>query len=84
MPFASLGTSELKLDWWTAYNNVKHSDIHKFHEGNFRNCIYALSGLAIIYTLIDSEFRNGNRIRLFSEIGYVEPERTLQSLLFFK
>ena len=36
-----------------------------------------------LYTLIDSESRNGNRIRLFGEIGYIVPEETRKSLLFF-
>lgn len=83
-PFSSWVGSESRLEWWTAYNEVKHSDIEEYREGNFRNCIISLSALAIIYTLIDSPSRNGNRIKLFSEIGFVEPDEYRQSLLFFE
>jgi hypothetical protein len=84
IPFSSWESSESRLQWWDSYNNVKHLDIEKYPEGNFKNCIISLAALAILYTLIDSESRNGNRIRLFGEIGYVVPEETRKSLLFFK
>jgi hypothetical protein len=74
----------IRLTWWDAHNNVKHSDIQRYVDGNLKNCIVSLAALAIIYTLIDSPSRNGNRIRLFDEIGFVEPKDTCQSLLFFK
>ncbi len=84
MPFSSWKNFGSKLAWWDSYNNVKHSDIERYSEGNFRNCVTSLGALAIIYTLIDSESRNGNRIRLFDEIGFIEPEDAHESLLFFK
>lgn len=84
MPFSCWENSGSTLDWWDSYNNVKHLDIEKYTDGNFKNCITSLGALAILYTLIDSESRNGNRIRLFGEIGFVEPKETRESLLFFK
>ena len=55
MPFSSWESSESTLQWWDSYNNVKHLDIERSSEGNFKNCIVSLPLLAILYTLIDSE-----------------------------
>lgn len=82
LPFFSWEHSESRIDWWDSYNNVKHSDIQRYADGNFRNCIISLGALAIIYTLIDP--RNGTRIRLFGEIGSLEPEETRNVWLFFR
>jgi len=84
IPFSSWERLDSRLTWWDGYNNVKRADIQRYTDGNFKNCIVSLAALAIIYALIASPSRNGNRIRLFGEIGFVEPKDTRESLLFFR
>lgn len=64
-----------RLEWWIAYNNVKHSDIRQFKDGNLGNALNALGALAILYVALDSN--NGSQIRLFDEIGYVSWGKSL-------
>ena len=34
--------------WWNAYNKIKHEEIAKISQGNFRNALLGLSALGII------------------------------------
>lgn len=74
-PFYRINDEHKKLKWWTAYNNVKHSDISMFKDGNLKNTLNSLGALAILYAVMDG--RKGSRIRLFSQIGLFKSQRTL-------
>jgi len=74
-PFSALGQEQEKIEWWDAYNKIKHSEIDMFREGNLVNSLNAVASLAVIYALMD--FVNGASIRLFDEIGFVEPENAI-------
>jgi hypothetical protein len=67
-----------KLGWWIAYNNVKHSDIDKFKDGNLENALLSLGALAVLYTVMDAH--NGSQIRLFDKIGFVNRLQSLREL----
>jgi len=73
-PFQLIKHENQSLRWWTAYNNVKHSDISMFKDGNLRNALNSLGAFAILYAVMD--VNNGSGIRLFSEIGFVTPQPT--------
>lgn len=79
LPFLPLRDEDSRLDWWDAYNDVKHSDIDRFKVGNFENALNSMAALAILLTLIA---KIGTK--LFVNIGFFYPEEYLQSLLFFK
>ena len=71
MPFLSF-EDEKTPQWWLGYNNIKHSDIDKFEDGNLGNVLNSLGALAILYALMDDE--NGAGIKLFEDIGFFKPE----------
>lgn len=75
LPFYRIEDEDKKLEWWTAYNYVKHSDISKFKDGNLGNALNSLGALAILYAIMDS--KNGSQIRLFNQIGFVSPMKSL-------
>lgn len=81
IPFSSLGndskkkTDYDKIDWWDAYNNIKHSDIDHMADGNLANCLSSVAALGILHVLMNKE--SGRRIRLFSEIGQIEDAKML-------
>jgi hypothetical protein len=78
LPFLTLKDENGRLEWWNAYNELKHSDIDKFQVGNFENALNSVAALAILVTLM------GEVPTLFPNVGFFEPEEYLQSLLFFK
>ena len=80
LPLFQLKDEKEKLTWWEAYNNVKHSDIDKFHAGNFENAMNSVATLAILLAL----FVKGGEGRLFVNPGFYHLEEYLQDLLFFK
>jgi hypothetical protein len=80
LPFIQLKDDNGKLDWWEAYNDVKHSDIDKFSAGNFENALNSVAALSILLSL----FVHDADGRLLVNPGFYEPEEYLQSLLFFK
>lgn len=43
------------LEWYQAYNKSKHDRFNSFEEANFKNLLYAYSGL---FVLLSSQFRN--------------------------
>jgi len=79
LPFLPLNDEKSRLNWWHAYNEVKHSDIDKFHVGNFENALNSLAALAILLALYQLHYGG----RLFPNI-YYSPEKYPESLLFFK
>lgn len=86
MPFSSLENdfkkSEKdydKIDWWNAYNNVKHSDIDRITDGNLVNCLNSVAALGILHVLMNQ--MSGARIGLFSEVGLFEPIDFVKKLL---
>lgn len=74
-PFNRIERESERLEWWTAYNSVKHSDIRQLKDGNLGNALNALGALAILYAALDSN--NGSQIRLFDEIGLVSRGKSL-------
>jgi hypothetical protein len=80
LPFRQFSDDKKRLDWWEAYNDVKHSDIDKFHAGNFENALNSVAALSILLALSMC----GREGRLLVNPGLYEPEEYLQSLLFFK
>ena len=89
-PYLPLKDEDGRLEWWNAYNDVKHSDIDKFHVGNFENSLNSVAALAILLALFGEE--ESYSIRLFYQIGFYlfnrpptpEWEEYQLSLLFFK
>ncbi len=84
MPFLSL-ENEGKLEWWDAYNNVKHSDIDRRAHGNLGNCLSSVATLSVLLTLMSSRtllLDSRGRIRLFPEIGVFEPTDSIRKFLF--
>jgi hypothetical protein len=73
---------EAKLEWWDAFNDVKHSDMDKFRRGNLLNCLNALAALATLKRLVDDHnmsFPGSWQITapntgLFGQIGHARPE----------
>ncbi len=47
-PFDSLLEDNKKLDWWDAYNDVKHQRPEKFHKANIENLLNAFAALHIL------------------------------------
>jgi hypothetical protein len=80
LPFKDLDKEDNRLEWWTAYNNIKHSDVDNFRDGNLKNAFNSLGALAILYAVIDSN--NGSAIRAFDSIGLVKPESFVEAFLF--
>jgi hypothetical protein len=56
IPFLPLKVEENRLDWWDAYNAVKHSDMEKFSNGNLINCLSGVASLAILLALSIESF----------------------------
>lgn len=75
LPFHQIEQENERLEWWTAYNNVKHIDISKFKDGNLGNTLHSIGALAVLYAVMDKN--NGSQIRLFDEIGFRSPMRNL-------
>jgi len=80
LPFSQFKNKKERLKWWEAYNNVKHSELDKFHDGNFENAMNSVAALAILLAL----FIKGGEGKLFIKPGFYHPEEYLQNFLFFK
>jgi len=59
--------------WWTAYNNLKHSDIDNFKDGCLVNVVYGIASLAILFVLMDNLGVFKYRSELLFDIGYYQP-----------
>lgn len=47
-PYVTFRDLESTPKWWNGYNNVKHSDIDNYRDGNFKNTINAIGALAFL------------------------------------
>jgi hypothetical protein len=79
LPFLQWKNEKGKLKWWEAYNNVKHSDVDNFRDGNLENAMNSVAALAVILAL----FTEGEG-KLFINPGFYHPEEYLNKRLFFK
>ena len=80
--FSAFKSGTKATPWWDSYNNVKHSDIDKLADGNLKNCLYSVSSIAVLSVLCD--LSNTSRIRLFPEVGFIEPIGATTPQLFAK
>jgi hypothetical protein len=78
-PFAGITDDNRALEWWRAYNDVKHSDLEKLAQGNLVNCVNMLGALAIIATLVGGF---GVSSRTFYFMGFIEPMDQVNDSLF--
>ncbi|MCW3985913.1 MAG: hypothetical protein NWE91_05845 [Candidatus Bathyarchaeota archaeon] len=58
-----------KFEWWSAFTDVKHSEVVTLESGNLDNALHSLGAIAILYALMDTH--NGRDIRLFHQIGFI-------------
>ncbi len=65
-------------EWWRAFNDIKHSDIDKFRDGNLENVACGIAAVGALMLL--SGHRNAP-LRLFRRIGLFMPEE-LEDYLF--
>jgi hypothetical protein len=59
--------------WWTAYNNLKHSDIDSFKDGCLVNVVYGIASLATLFVLMDNLGIFPQRSELLFDVGYYQP-----------
>ena len=82
LPFDVISDPSTRINWWNAYNNLKHSEIDNYKDGCLSNAVYGIASLAILYTLMSP-----NRMaegRLFSLVGYFRPLEMVKKYLFPK
>jgi hypothetical protein len=55
--------------WWSAYNDLKHSDLNQFRKGNLEHCLNAVAALGtlLVHCTGDARFRVFRRIGIFSD-----------------
>jgi len=82
LPYENIGDMTTRLNWWDAYNNLKHSEIDNFQDGSLTNVIYGMGSLAILYALMDRYRRAEGR--LFTLIGIFNPIEMVKKALFPK
>jgi|GEM_PF-1195703 len=80
LPFEKIGDVTTRLNWWDAYNKLKHSEIDNFQDGSLTNAIYGMGSLAILYALM-SRYRRAEG-RLFTQIGHFRPIEIVKKALF--
>ncbi len=69
IPYRGLENEGTSLEWWDAYNDVKHSDLEKLARGNLVNSINALAAVATLCALIGT----GGGTRTFGRPWIYEP-----------
>lgn len=82
LPFSDIKDSKAKLQWWDAYNNLKHSEIDNIKDGCLSNVVYGMASLAILYDVMDLYRRAEGR--LFPSIGLFKPLDNLGPFTFPK
>jgi hypothetical protein len=82
LPFDGIKDDKTRLNWWDAYNNLKHAEIENLKDGCLSNVLYGMASLAVLYTLI-SPYRNAEG-NLFRQIGYFKPIDMVKKVLFPK
>jgi len=88
-PFADLCTDSPKSNlpkWWDAYNDVKHLEIEKFVEGNFKNVLNAFAALFVLFILTDKDEGRGHSYKVFvgAKFAQMPMEWDRQLSWFFK
>jgi len=82
LPFENIKETKARLNWWDAYNNLKHSEIDNYKDGCLANVVHGITSLAILYTLMSpSRAAEG---RLFYLVGYFKPIDLVKKSLFPK
>ena len=72
-----LSGSQHSLQWWTAYNHLKHSDIDCLDEGSLSNVIYGFGALTLLYLAIlarSSIFLDDLTTNIFHYIGFSDDK----------
>lgn len=82
VPFRDLGFPQGTPRWWGAYNNLKHSEILNYQDGNLENTLDFMGALAIL----NFQSHSSVTYRLFVNIGIAYPEDSIDvtQKLFFK
>jgi hypothetical protein len=79
MPYKGWENNGTALEWWNAYNDVKHSDLEKIARGNLVNSVNALGAVAILNTLIGT---TGGWTRTFGRPMFFDPMDEILAGLF--
>jgi hypothetical protein len=72
-PFENVSQTPPTLEWWTTYNNLKHSDFDNFRQGCLIHAVNGLASLATLCVLMDRDGAFSSRTELFYEVGYYSP-----------
>ena len=81
-PFENVKKSPPTLEWWNAYNKLKHSDIDNFKDGCLAHAINGLASLATLYVLMDYHGAFSRRSELFFGVGYYSPMAKVKTYSF--
>lgn len=81
LPFDNIKDTTTRLNWWDAYNNLKHSEMQNYQDGCLTNVLYGMASLAVLYALMS---KGRGKSRLFTQIGYFTPLETVRTALFPK
>lgn len=80
IPFSMLKNESSWIAWWDGYNNLKHSDIDNYQDGNLASALFGLSALAGLICLM-YEGNAATQIGLFRNFGYREPIEEIENLV---
>ena len=82
IPFRELESAQGTPRWWDAYNNLKHSEILNYQNGNLENTLNSLGALAILGFLLGIfGFGSIASSPLFHDIG-IAYRADIMKLLF--
>lgn len=79
MPYKGLQNGGTTLEWWDAYNEVKHWDLEKVARGNLANSVNALGAVAVLNVLIGTP---GRYTLTFGPPMFYEPMDEILARLF--
>ena len=79
-PFKDL-TENTLMQWWSAYNGVKHARIRNYKNGNLENVLFALAGLYVLekelYKLITGNEKMNSESEFMHMVGWAESVHIL-------
>lgn len=79
-PFKDL-TENTLMQWWSAYNGVKHARISNYKNGNLENVLFALAGLYVLekelYKLITGNEKMNPESEFMHMVGWAESVHIL-------
>jgi len=87
IPFEEFGSPQGTPRWWDAYNNLKHSEILNYQDGNLENTLNGIGALAILgFSLGTFGIDMNVSSPLFHNIGfeYTYSGIDVTQMLFFK